>query len=80
VDFSPYLAWSSPGSRSYFVIAQREHLPHRTRNTLLLYAGAPGVTALRVAAGKHFPTDVLASAALGSGIGWVVPTIHPTQP
>jgi membrane-associated phospholipid phosphatase len=65
---------------SYVVIARREHLPHRTRNTLLLYAGAVGVAVLRVAAGKHFPTDVLASAALGSGIGWVVPTIHPTQP
>ena len=65
---------------SYLVIARRQHLPHRTRNTLLLYAGAVGVAALRVAAGKHFPTDVLAGAALGSGIGWLVPTIHPTQP
>ncbi len=65
---------------SYFVIAKRQRLPHRTRNALLLYAGAVGVAALRVAAGKHFPTDVLAGAALGSGIGWVVPTIHPTQP
>ncbi len=65
---------------SYLMIARRQHLPHRTRNTLLLYAGAVGVAALRVAAGKHFPTDVLASAALGSAIGWVVPTIHPTQP
>ena len=65
---------------SYLVIARWQHLPHRTRNTLLLYAGAVGVAALRVAAGKHFPTDVLAGAALGSGIGWLVPTIHPTQP
>ena len=65
---------------SYAVIARRQHLPHRRRNTLLLYAGAVGVAALRVAAGKHFPTDVLASAALGGGIGWVVPTLHPTQP
>ncbi len=65
---------------SYLVIARRQHLPHRTRNTILLYAGAVGVAALRVAAGKHFPTDVLAGAALGSGIGWLVPTIHPIQP
>lgn len=65
---------------SYLVIAQRQRLPHRTRNALLLYAGALGVAVLRVAAGKHFPTDVVASAALGSGIGWIVPTIHPTQP
>jgi membrane-associated phospholipid phosphatase len=65
---------------TYWVLARRERLPHRTRNTILLYAGAVGVAALRVAAGKHFPTDVLVGAALGSGIGWVVPTIHPTRP
>ena len=65
---------------SYLVIARRQHLPHRTRNTILLYAGAVGVAALRVVAGKHFPTDVLAGAALGSAVGWLVPTIHPPHP
>ena len=65
---------------SYWALARRERLPHRTRNTVLLYAGAVGVAALRVAAGKHFPTDVMTGAALGSGIGWLVTTIHPTQP
>jgi len=64
---------------TYWMLARRERLPHRTRNTILLYAGAVGVAALRVAAGKHFPTDVLAGAALGSAVGWVVPTIHPGQ-
>jgi len=62
---------------SYLVMSARQHLPHRARNALLLYAGALGVAALRVAAAQHFPTDVLAGAALGSGIGWLVPTIHP---
>jgi len=62
---------------TYLVISRREHLPHRTRNALLLYAGAVAVSALRVTAAQHFPTDVLAGAALGSGIGWLVPTIHP---
>src|SRR3989441_5426986 len=65
---------------SYLVIARRQHLPHRTRNTLLLYAGAGGVAALRGAAGQHFPTDVAAGAVLGSGIGWLVPTLHPPRP
>ena len=65
---------------SYLVLARRQHLPHRTRNAILLYAGAVGVSALRVAAGKHFPTDVAAGAALGSGIGWLVATIHPRVP
>lgn len=31
---------------------------------------------LRVAAGKHYPTDVLAGAAFGSAIGYLVPYLH----
>lgn len=30
----------------------------------------------RVAAGQHYPTDVLAGAALGAGIGYLVPALH----
>jgi membrane-associated phospholipid phosphatase len=65
---------------TYLVMAQRERLPHRGRNAVLLYVGALGVSALRVSAGKHFPTDVLGGAALGAGIGWLVAKVHPTQP
>ena len=64
---------------SYAVMAHREHLPHATRNDILLYAGATGVGALRVAAGKHFMTDVIAGAALGVGVGWLTARIHPTR-
>jgi len=39
-------------------------------------AAAGTVSGLRYAAGKHFPTDILAGAALGSAIGWVVPRLH----
>jgi len=63
---------------SYLVMARRERLPHRTRNAVLLYTGALGVAALRVAAGKHFPTDVAGGAALGVGIGWLAARVHPT--
>ena len=31
---------------------------------------------LRVRAGRHYPTDVLAGAALGTFIGWLVPRLH----
>lgn len=65
---------------SYVVMARRERLPHRTRNAVLLYAGAIGVAVLRVAAGKHFPTDVAGGAAIGSGIGWLAARVHPTEP
>lgn len=30
----------------------------------------------RVAAGQHYPTDVLAGAALGAGVGYLVPALH----
>ncbi len=46
----------------------------------LLFAAATVTSALRVAAHEHFPTDVLAGAALGFGIGWTVPSLHPTIP
>jgi undecaprenyl-diphosphatase len=65
---------------SYLVMANREHLPHRTRNAMLLYGGATGVGVLRMTAGSHFTTDVLAGAALGAGIGWLVATVHPKVP
>lgn len=65
---------------SYLVLANREHLPHRTRNAILLYGGASGVGVLRMSGGSHFPTDVLAGAALGAGIGWLVATVHPRLP
>src|SRR5229473_1272147 len=47
---------------TYLMMARRERLPHQTRNAVLLYVGALGVSALRVSAGKHFPTDVLGGA------------------
>src|SRR2546430_5957739 len=51
---------------TYLMMARRERLPHRGRNAALLYVGALGVSALRVSAGKHFPTDVLGGAVLGT--------------
>jgi membrane-associated phospholipid phosphatase len=77
---SAHASLAFAAATTYLVIAQREHLPHRTRNAILLYVGALGVAALRVAAGKHFPTDVAAGAALGTGVGWLAAHVHPTVP
>ncbi len=44
------------------------------------HGGASGVGVLRIDSGSHFPTDVLAGAALGAGIGWLVATVHPRLP
>jgi hypothetical protein len=40
-------------------------------------AAATGV--LRVVAREHFPTDVLAGAALGAAVGWTVPRLYPVR-
>jgi membrane-associated phospholipid phosphatase len=77
---SAHASLAFAAATSYLVMARRERLPHRTRNAVLLYGGALGVAILRVAAGQHFPTDVAAGAALGSGIGWLAARVHPTVP
>lgn len=41
----------------------------------VLVLGA-GIATLRVAAGKHFPTDVLTGAVAGVAFGWIVPSLH----
>jgi membrane-associated phospholipid phosphatase len=76
---STHTALAFAAATSYLVMAERQHLAHRKTNTLVLYAGALGVGALRIVAAKHFPTDVATGAALGSFVGWLVPTIHPTH-
>jgi membrane-associated phospholipid phosphatase len=65
---------------SYAIMAHQQHLPHATRNDILLFAGAAGVGSLRVAAGRHFLTDVLGGAALGAAVGWVTAKVFPTRP
>lgn len=40
------------------------------------YALAAGVGTMRIVSGAHFLTDVLASAAISSLFGWLVPHLH----
>lgn len=37
---------------------------------------ASGVGYLRYASGKHFPTDIIVGAVVGSAIGYVIPKLH----
>jgi membrane-associated phospholipid phosphatase len=37
------------------------------------------VGALRVAAGRHFVTDVVGGAVLGTVVGWVTAKVFPTR-
>ncbi len=69
------LAWTSAASGVGILAATRPDLPWTTH----FAAGAAGgglataTALLRVEAGKHFPTDIAAGAALGAGIGIAVP-------
>ena len=47
---------------------------HWVRGTSLALAAVTGW--LRIEAGKHFPSDVIAGAIVGSLIGWGVPRLH----
>jgi membrane-associated phospholipid phosphatase len=40
---------------------------------------ASSVAILRVMAGKHYPSDVIVGALVGSFIGWLVPALHEVQ-
>lgn len=40
------------------------------------YALAAGTSALRILSGNHFMTDVIAGAAIGSAVGFLVPWLH----
>lgn len=44
------------------------------------YGAATALTAtvgtMRVVAGRHHPSDVIAGALIGGAVGWIVPTLH----
>ncbi len=50
-----------------------EYKPYVWGGSLLV---ATTVGLLRIFSGKHFPTDVLAGAAAGGLIGWLIPELH----
>lgn len=62
---------------AYWSIQQRRGTAGKhTIEVVGLFALATATAGFRVAAHKHFPTDVLAGAVLGTAIGWVLPQVH----
>jgi len=77
---SGHTAAAFAAATSYAIMAHRQNLAHATRNDILLFAGAATVGSLRVAAGRHFVTDVLGGAVVGAGVGWLTARVYPTAP
>lgn len=55
------------------LLSMRDSARLRLPVIALLFTGATATSVLRVAAHRHFPTDVLAGAILGTTIGFLVP-------
>ncbi len=69
---------------SAFTAARMWDLSNGTRTQRWVgYGSATAVTlavaTLRVTAGKHHPTDVIAGSVLGASVGFLVPTLHATE-
>ena len=75
---SGHSAGAFAATMSLFVTMFRRH-PESIAPWIVLGAGLTAATLIgvsRIAAGDHFPTDVLAGAAIGASIGTLIPSLH----
>jgi undecaprenyl-diphosphatase len=64
---------------TYLAFTRSPHTARPWITLALATAATTFVSVERVQAGKHFPTDVLAGAVAGAGIGVIVPHLHRTE-
>lgn len=75
--FSGHVANTVATSVAAFRTYERLHRPALAWTLLGVgLAGSAFVGVSRVAAGSHFPTDVIAGAAVGAGMGLALPAMH----
>ena len=70
------LAFSGATFASYVFSKYFNDSPWKYVVTAASYSIAAATAIFRVAGGKHFLTDVLAGAAIGTAVGFVVPWLH----
>jgi membrane-associated phospholipid phosphatase len=84
-DPDSYLSFYSAHTSSAFAVtlAYAQTFAYRHPDSpyrFLVYAGAvvlgSAIGATRIAAGKHFPSDVLVGAAAGAAVGLAIPWLH----
>lgn len=79
--YSQHTSMAFASGLSYARTFALRHPASRYRWLVYTAALANGATvaAMRVSAGRHFPTDVITGAAVGSAIGLAIPWLHPKQ-
>jgi membrane-associated phospholipid phosphatase len=79
--YSQHTSMTFAAGLSYARTYALRHPGSRYRWLVYTVALANGVTvaAMRVGAGRHFPTDVITGAVVGSAIGLAIPWLHPKQ-
>jgi len=78
---SSHTSLAFAAAAAYASVLHRRGLASRYKLQIgALFACAAATGVLRVAAHQHFPTDVVAGAALGFAVGWAVPALHVTLP
>lgn len=70
------LVFASATFLTYTFCRYFRNSPWRIPVSIGSYALASGVAVLRVSSGKHFLSDVLVGAAIGSAVGFLVPFLH----
>lgn len=74
--FSGHTSDAFAVSIATYVTLSRLHSRYRYVALGVGLAASTFVGVSRVAAGDHFPTDVLVGAGVGASIGWLVPALH----
>jgi undecaprenyl-diphosphatase len=74
---SGHAAIAFASAAAYASILHRRGVAGRHKTEIAALFTAAGFTGtMRVVARKHFPTDVLGGAVLGTVVGWVLPRVH----